>query len=706
MTLVAYRPDPRNFPSETAWLLVLLGAIVLANGWSVAGWLADPAGQGEGATWIQLVGLLAPGPVTYLLYARWRVRRARLPQDPGQAEAGRAVEDLAGAVGGTSGLQVRTDPGLGARAYVAGRSDQPYLVLGPELLALYGRGADQRAVFEAVVRHELAHLRSGDLRWGQLAAALRVTNAYSLVWLVFGIALALSVGEVSAWQLSLTALRAVGVVVLAEAVARAFLRVREHQAELYAAADGVDGLLQALKKGRDRSAARSWLRRHPGARQPASVLTEPGLLLASPPGQVLLAAATAGVLLVTIQDLVQASEPSDPRQLTIMLGLLVGVPLTLFVALTLWRLVWHTTASGSASVLACGVTLAAGLVLGSHLSPYARTSGLEATGIPLDPPMLVATTVGAVGLCWWLAVLAWVRAGTDPHAVRLGPFLAVAGLGAAVVGGWLFAVLWTWAARLLGLRLGCTAEQYRSTPLCRSPDAAADVARSVAAEFAFTPYSLVTVVLLAVPALVVVPGARRPGVAAGTVAVAVLAVVGGLWWAGQLPPAAPVRLELRPVLDAAPAASESLAESPYTSAERQTADADALRRVFTDFACPQADPLIGTADPVLPLITCSADGAEKFRLGPVELDNDDVERAEAGLSDGSAEYQITVTFTDAARWEELTASHTGQRLAILVDDVVVTAPQILEPQRGGTTVISGGFTADQARTLANHLTDG
>lgn len=49
---------------------------------------------------------------------------------------------------------------------------------------------------------------------------------------------------------------------------------------------------------------------------------------------------------------------------------------------------------------------------------------------------------------------------------------------------------------------------------------------------------------------------------------------------------------------------------------------------------------------------------------------------------------------------------TRARLAIIVDDAIVSAPTINSPSFGGTAQISGAFTADEARLLAIQLTSG
>lgn len=69
---------------------------------------------------------------------------------------------------------------------------------------------------------------------------------------------------------------------------------------------------------------------------------------------------------------------------------------------------------------------------------------------------------------------------------------------------------------------------------------------------------------------------------------------------------------------------------------------------------------------------------------------------------------VTVTFTEegAALFEEITANNVGEQLAIFLDGELVSSPVIEEPISGGTAVISGRFTPEEARDLAENLSFG
>ncbi|MCC5980216.1 MAG: protein translocase subunit SecD [Oceanicaulis sp.] len=72
--------------------------------------------------------------------------------------------------------------------------------------------------------------------------------------------------------------------------------------------------------------------------------------------------------------------------------------------------------------------------------------------------------------------------------------------------------------------------------------------------------------------------------------------------------------------------------------------------------------------------------------------------------------QPAVTFrfnTSGARaFGEATAANVGRRFAIVLDDVIISAPRIRSPIMGGSGLIDGGFTVQSATDLANMLNAG
>ncbi len=82
----------------------------------------------------------------------------------------------------------------------------------------------------------------------------------------------------------------------------------------------------------------------------------------------------------------------------------------------------------------------------------------------------------------------------------------------------------------------------------------------------------------------------------------------------------------------------------------------------------------------------------------------------AGTQGGglSNEPIVAITFNEegAELFEKITREHTGESLAIFLDGQILSSPNINEPISGGSAVISGGFTPEEARTLAQNLSFG
>ncbi|MEK7638622.1 MAG: protein translocase subunit SecD [Patescibacteria group bacterium] len=69
---------------------------------------------------------------------------------------------------------------------------------------------------------------------------------------------------------------------------------------------------------------------------------------------------------------------------------------------------------------------------------------------------------------------------------------------------------------------------------------------------------------------------------------------------------------------------------------------------------------------------------------------------------------VSVSFTPegSALFAEITRNNVGEQLGIFLDGELLSAPVINEPITGGTAIISGGFTPDEARELAQNLSFG
>ncbi len=126
---------------------------------------------------------------------------------------------------------------------------------------------------------------------------------------------------------------------------------------------------------------------------------------------------------------------------------------------------------------------------------------------------------------------------------------------------------------------------------------------------------------------------------------------------------------------------------------------------FQATRCGEEDVLAGNDDPNLPLITCSQDGNEVYLLDKSIINGEEIENASSGLNQQAGEYVVDLSFKDqgAKTWADFTAANVGTQTAFVLDSKVVSAPVINEPIPGGNTQITGQFTQDTARELANVL---
>ncbi|MGW5319621.1 protein translocase subunit SecD [Nocardia thailandica] len=122
--------------------------------------------------------------------------------------------------------------------------------------------------------------------------------------------------------------------------------------------------------------------------------------------------------------------------------------------------------------------------------------------------------------------------------------------------------------------------------------------------------------------------------------------------------------------------------------------------------CSKNDPLAGNDLPEQPLVACSTDGTEVYVLGPSRIDGQEIKDAKAELNSQQARHEVNLEFkgTGSDAWADLTKEYLYKRVAFVLDSKVVSAPTVQQgPQLGGRTSISGSFTADSAKELANTL---
>ncbi len=106
--------------------------------------------------------------------------------------------------------------------------------------------------------------------------------------------------------------------------------------------------------------------------------------------------------------------------------------------------------------------------------------------------------------------------------------------------------------------------------------------------------------------------------------------------------------------------------------------------------------------PVGTMILPSADGGNELIYEEVSLGGESLTDSQPGFDQQTQRPVVTFRFDTrgAITFGEITAKNVGQRFAIVLDDQVITAPQIISPITGGSGQISGNFTTASANDLA------
>ncbi|MFF2807844.1 protein translocase subunit SecD [Streptomyces sp. NPDC058000] len=193
-------------------------------------------------------------------------------------------------------------------------------------------------------------------------------------------------------------------------------------------------------------------------------------------------------------------------------------------------------------------------------------------------------------------------------------------------------------------------------------------------------------------------------------------------------PSASASTQGRAVTDALkkPSASPSASASDKPSAQPTPpapggADAPAaLQKQFAALDCStkqslsQANVQAAGAKPSDPVVACKNDGSQKYVLGPVGVEGQDVKDAKAVFDSQQGQgwiVQMDFTSDGGKKFADVTgmlATKTPpqNQFAIVLDGAVVSDPRVTERLNGGNATISGGFTQQSAEDLGNMLSYG
>jgi preprotein translocase subunit SecD len=148
----------------------------------------------------------------------------------------------------------------------------------------------------------------------------------------------------------------------------------------------------------------------------------------------------------------------------------------------------------------------------------------------------------------------------------------------------------------------------------------------------------------------------------------------------------------------------------------------ALQAEFNALDCSKKSELqtalhkVGADSPKKPLVTCETDGSAKYILGPAVVLGTEVKSASAGLTSNNGVatggWQVNLSFNGSGKkkfgeaTKDMFAQTAGSdlnRFAIVLDGLVVSAPQTNGAILTGTAEITGSFTQAEATSLANVL---
>jgi len=151
---------------------------------------------------------------------------------------------------------------------------------------------------------------------------------------------------------------------------------------------------------------------------------------------------------------------------------------------------------------------------------------------------------------------------------------------------------------------------------------------------------------------------------------------------------------------------DAAAEIAAARALRQSSDPTVQQQAVANLDCSVADPLRGNDDPTLPLVACSQDGLNIYLLGPSIIDGQEIADASSVFNSQQSRHEISLSFktTGSNTWAEFTSANIGKQAAFTLDSKVVSAPTIQgATPAGSATSITGSFTAESAKELANTL---
>ncbi len=174
----------------------------------------------------------------------------------------------------------------------------------------------------------------------------------------------------------------------------------------------------------------------------------------------------------------------------------------------------------------------------------------------------------------------------------------------------------------------------------------------------------------------------------------------------QLPTAPPAPKSPRPSVEKSTEPASADARTTWLDGRVAWEPSQRDQLDFSEWTC--GDPFPDVADQ--PLFACNEDKTEKYLLGPVLIEGDNVTSAQAGIPDKGVSWEVNLGFNDqgAKDFEKITGvlaqrQEPLNRFAIVLDGEVISSPSLENAIPGGQARIFGSFTQQSATQLANIL---
>lgn len=348
-----------------------------------------------------------------------------MPPDLGAA-ALRRVPVLAAELGLRTSPRLMWNPIKGpATAFAYGRPGSYRIALTPGLLGAARRHPQD---FDDVARHELAHVRNGDVLTG-----LSALYSWYAVLPILAAPLAVRLADHD-WSMVPDYLPRGAVVALLLYLIRArLLRSREMWADVLAASRAVNPTATARRfaaaapAGGARSGriGASWLALHPIPAQRAAAITHPAALGRPDPGEWLFVGVLVGASVPLVADLLLGTDTAAMAGADRVARILVYLGAGLYAALTLARAAGTGTLTRRSPVFLATV-LGSGVLIGTAVS----LTDLFPT-MTQDVASATVTAVATVSVLALIGTLAQVPAISDARPLRLA---ALAGAGGILTG--------------------------------------------------------------------------------------------------------------------------------------------------------------------------------------------------------------------------------------------------------------------------------